>query len=449
MRELLEGVDKEELLDFLDNYAKDDSKFANTVNVRFGNPGYYEELKKIKKAIDAALEGVKDDNTRDSWGNVNFCTGDILSEISMRIEQGHIKLAFAETVLLYRELLNLFEYQGECEISMEAEYCIGIMSDIADAAVIDEDKAYIFGHCIMLSNIIDGKDYGADYEDELLKVSVKLVTAENRSELEEALSRVDVRRFDESIRLIQLDIIRKFDGASVADAFINENLRFPKMRELAFESAMTRNDFAEGERLCIEGIAAIERNYGISPWLYRLFSVHEKAGNIDSQIETAKEIVLLGSMEYYDILKSLLIEQRSWDSGYRNFLRECEEKMHSSSYMSVLAKENELKLLLKETIKHTRQIYDYGKLLAREYPTEVLAIIQKQINKEAKAATKRSRYKDVCDSITAFAKMGYHIEAISLVDNLKNAYRHRPAFVDELNHLNTYLQNRPDIMYMP
>jgi hypothetical protein len=246
LRNFLEGLDREELIDFLDDYAKSDPKFANMIIVRFDYPDYDEELDKIKRAIGAALEGVHDYSVRDSWGNVYFDTSEIIEEIRVRIKQRHMKLAFMETATLYQELLNLFEYQGECEVSMEAEYCINIMSDIADTVTSSADKAHIFKHCIMLSEIKDGKDYGADYEDELLRVAAKLVTIENRAELESALERVSVKRFEESIKLIQLGIIQKFDGAEAVDAFIGENLRFEKIREIAFTSAMSRNDLIKG-----------------------------------------------------------------------------------------------------------------------------------------------------------------------------------------------------------
>ena len=121
MRKLLERLGWEELLDFLDDYAKIDFRFANAINLRFSDPGYDEELGKMTIAIDVALEGVNDYSARDSLGFVSFCTGDIISEIRTRIAQGHIRLAFAETVMFYRELLNLLEHQGECELSMEAE----------------------------------------------------------------------------------------------------------------------------------------------------------------------------------------------------------------------------------------------------------------------------------------------------------------------------------------
>jgi len=66
LRKLLEGLNREELLDFMDDYAKSDPRFANAINVRFNDPRYDEELAKIKRAIDIALEGVNDYSSRDS-----------------------------------------------------------------------------------------------------------------------------------------------------------------------------------------------------------------------------------------------------------------------------------------------------------------------------------------------------------------------------------------------
>ena len=81
MRELLDGLSREELIDFIEDCAKSDPKFANTVNVWFCIPGFEEELEKIKRTINIALEGVNDYSFRDSWGNVSFETGDIITEI--------------------------------------------------------------------------------------------------------------------------------------------------------------------------------------------------------------------------------------------------------------------------------------------------------------------------------------------------------------------------------
>ena len=60
MRKLLEGQNREKLIDFLVEYAKADAKFANAVNVCFGKAEYEEELDKIKDAINYALRDVTD-----------------------------------------------------------------------------------------------------------------------------------------------------------------------------------------------------------------------------------------------------------------------------------------------------------------------------------------------------------------------------------------------------
>jgi len=139
-----------------------------------------------------------------------------------------VKLAFAELELLYRKLIENFEYQEECEIADEADDCLRIMSDIADKAILPEDKEYIFNQCIELAELDDGKDYGADYEDKLLRISAKFAALENISQLEAALEQCESFQWRaEEFKLIRLEIIRKIEGDASADNFIAANLEFP------------------------------------------------------------------------------------------------------------------------------------------------------------------------------------------------------------------------------
>ena len=66
MRKLFERLNREKLLDFLVEYAENDAKFANAVNVRFGKPEFEEELNKIENEIDNALSDVSDYSKHDS-----------------------------------------------------------------------------------------------------------------------------------------------------------------------------------------------------------------------------------------------------------------------------------------------------------------------------------------------------------------------------------------------
>ena len=435
MRRLLDKIKRDKLLDFLVEYAQNDAKFANAINVRFGKPIFEEELDKIENEIDSALDGVADYRSHDRWGNAIFNTSDIIAEIRQRCSQGHIRLAFAETELLYRKLLKLFEYQGECEISDEAWYCISIMSDIADKAVSADDKEFIFQHCIGMSEIEDGKNYGADYESELLKIAAKFVTAENRMELENILAGLESVWQEEEFKLIHLKIIQVFDGEAAVDCFVAENLRFPKIREVAFDKAIMCGNFSEAERLCVDVISSDNQHFGVSPWLYKLYSVYEQSGNETGMAETAKSILLSGDLEYYEKLKSLIERQKTWDELYPTLLNELASALHYINYMEILQKEDEHVLLLEQLKKHSDQVYRHGKFLAEKYPTVVCDLFTNQLKREAHAAHKRDLYREVCSHIEKFSDSGYKNEATELIKELKDRYKRKPAFVDELTKI--------------
>jgi len=431
--ELIEGLSKEQLTEFLVDYAERDSKIVNALNVRFGIPEFKTELAKIQRKINDALKGVSDWSRHDSWGHVYIDTNDIFNEIHERAEQGHVKLAFAQLEMLYRKLLAHFEYQGECEISDDAEYCLTIMFELADKAILEEDKEYIFKRCIELTEFEDGKDYGADYEDRLLSISAKFVTLENVSQLDAALTRYESRTWEaEKFKLIRLEIIRKTEGDESTDRFIAENLTFPKIREIAYDKAVIAKDFEQGEHLCIEALATYEHRYGISPWLYKLYNIYELMGSLSKMTETAKKILLSGDLKYYDTLKSLLEKQAVWDNAYPQLLGECSANLSYSGYMEILEKEKEYDLLLEQTEMHMEQVYCYGKLLAGKYPSEVCSIFTSQLDKEASTANSRKSYSTVCSHIKLFAEAGYVEESQKLIESFKTKFKRKPAFVDEL-----------------
>jgi hypothetical protein len=432
---LLQKLNKETIIDFLVDYAESDPRFINAVNVRFGKPEFENEVNKIEEKIDNALAGASDYRRQGGWGYIDFDVSDIVNEIKLRADQGHIKLAFMEIELLYRKLLEIFEYQSECEVSDEAENCFVVMSEIADKAVLAEDKEYIFRQCIELSGVEDGKDYGADYEDKLLGVAAKVVTPENVNELKNVLEKFNSSWREEEFTLIQLEIIKRIEGKNASDIFITKNLHFPKIREIAFNKAMACKNYKESERLCIDAFVGHEEQDDHPDWLCKLYSVYEKTRNTVKMTETAENILLNGNIDYYEKLKSLLKKQGIWDSSYSELLQKCNLKLSHFDYMDILAKEKEYFLLLEQVKKHKEQIYDYGKLLAKKYPADVSAIFIRQISKEAEIVHGRESYRRVCSYISCFSEAGFRLESAEMIERFKIKYKRKPAFVDELNKL--------------
>jgi hypothetical protein len=431
MRDLIKNIEPSELLDFLVEYAQRNSKFANELRVKFAEPDLHAEIDKISALIDEALDGVSDYSRRDSWGWVHVDTSDIAFEIRERVEQGHIRLAFAALETLYLKLLEVFEYQGECEISDEAEDCLRMMSETADSADAVSDQEYIYEHCIELAYKDEGKNYGADYEDKLLDIASRFVTRNNCAKLENALSQFETSWRGEEFKLIRLTMIRRLDGAAAADAFIAANLKYPKVREIAYATAIERQDYAEAERLCV-GAANEPGGRDTRNWLYKLYAVYERVNDCGKQADTAERILLLGDLEYYDKLKTLLTDDARWDNEYPALLKKCAEQLSFTQYMRILNSENEFELLLGQLRLHQEQVYDYSAALTTRYGDDVHGIFLAQINSEAEKANCRDAYRKVCEHIEIFAAAGYASSAAKLIMDCKLRYKRRPAFVDEL-----------------
>jgi hypothetical protein len=438
MKKLLQKLTKEELIKFMLNYAEEDERFANAISVCFDKPDYKKELEKIKRLIGNALSDAADCEYRGGWGYLDVDVSDIVGEANQRAEQGHIKLAFMILEELYCGLLDIFEYQAECEIADEVERMLVDMQTIAYKAVTFEDREYIYNQCIALSDYDKGKDYGADYEDKLLKIAVKFVTKSNYAELSKVLSRLESSKWREGeFKLIRLDVIRKIEGTKAAEKFITENLHYEEIREVAFDKAMKSKNYTEAERLCIEALNHNNNkpHWQISQWLYKLHSVYEKIENADKMAETARKILLAGDLKYYDILKALLKKSGAWEKSYSKLLGDCKKLLIDNDYAKLLEKEKEYDLLLGAVKANPRLVYTYGKLLAKKYYADISTIFIEQINKEAAVTHNRKTYQDVCRSISIFAKAGYKNEVITLVGEYKETYKRRPAFVDELGKI--------------
>ena len=425
-RTLMEQLAPGELLGFLEDYAKRDGAFEEALRIRFEEPDEQAELARLGGKIDRALESVCRYGQGRWYEPSTIDTSDISFEIEQRLKQGHVLLAFKALETMYRKLIEVFEEQEECEVADEVEDCLRQMSIVAEHAIDPADQAYIFDCCIVLADIEDGKDYGADYEDKLLAISAKFVTPENLGELEAAIARYETEWSAEGFALIRLTITRRLEGTQAADVFIAAHLKYEKIRTIAYEIALRRQDLVRAERLCQDAAG------GDFVWLHRLYAVHTLMEDASKMMETARRVALRGDLEYYDKLKVLLQEHGQWEAAYPALLEDCARQLPYIKYMEVLNSENEFALLLEQAKKHPEQIYLYGAALATQYRDKVRGVYLKLLKKEAEKAYGRSAYQVVCGHIENFAGAGYMPAAAALIEEFKLLYKRKPAFVDEL-----------------
>ncbi|MDR1309951.1 MAG: hypothetical protein LBL95_08675 [Deltaproteobacteria bacterium] len=432
-KDLLESINISELLDFLTDYASHDRKFDNAVHVRFGRLDFDREVNKIGHMIEGKLSIDRFDNYHSYYGYIDVDTREIDAEIQTRLQQGHIRLAFACYEEKYRKFLDVFEYQAECEISDEAEICIERMAEVAQLAKDAADQDYIFDHCLALCRLDTARDYGADYEDRFLRIAAQFIAPTNRAEFEAELSKHETGWGSDTFKVIRLDIVRRLDGERAADDYIEGNLATGAIREIAYDAAMARQDYARAEQLCL---TVPDEPHGYpSRWRYKLLAAYEKTGDQDKQAGVLEQILLNGDLGYYDKLKSLLTKLGRWKAGYPALLEKCEEQLSYSGYMGILDKENELGRLMEQVRRHRETVFSYGQRLSAKYYDEVRELFTALLNAWSAAAKNRKAYAELSSRIASFAKAGYAAQANGLIAEYKLSHRRQPAFVDELNKL--------------
>ncbi len=102
------------------------------------------------------------------------------------------------------------------------------------------------------------------------------------------------------------------------------------------------------------------------------------------------------------------------------------------AYAALLAQEGEAALLLDVVKQHKAYIMHYGKQLAAGYPQATYAIYEEYILAEAKQATDRGKYKNVCRILKNLSEAGGKAAAINLIECLSEMYQRRPAMIEEL-----------------
>lgn len=441
MSETWESVSKEKLLDFVREYARRDEVFANALRVQFDQPVTRKDVSRIRDRFKERLEAAFHDRFRQRWTPRSLQTGEIFHEIDERTAQGHFRMAFESLSAVYKELLEYFDVQEECEVSDEVEYCLTKMADVARRISDPTDQVFVYDTCIELANLQTGRDYGASYEDKLLAIAVDFLTSDNRASFDRLLGIFKDSYRRDSFMPIHLRAVHKLDGEAAAQAFVDQNLDSEPIRLIAFERAMTAKNYSEAERICRivtdapdHQTFAANRYWGLGqPWEERLYSVYQKSKDRENQIILAEKLLLFGKIEYYAILKQLLKRAGRWTSTYPVLLAKCGEQLDYGNYMQILKAERENETLMRQVEAHPDTIYQYGKGLLPEYRERVKAVFVTRLDGETQSARDRRDYASVCRSLAKFGALGFSQEAKALADKYRLVHKRRHAFIDELN----------------
>lgn len=238
------------------------------------------------------------------------------------------------------------------------------------------------------------------------------------------------------IKLLQLDVLQRFDSEEKTGDFIKENLRYSEFRKIAIEHALEKHSFQEAIQLCLDGEEVDQEFRGlVKDWKELRFLVYEKMGDLENQKKLAFGLILENDYKYYLKLKQLCSDEE-WGGVVDEILENLEEERFLPGiYERILVEEKLVAKILEYCRKRPSYIVSYYPHLIEEYPVEVDELFIKYILESVREATDRKKYKQVCAVIEKYKSAYGEKPAARLIGSLQMEYPRRPAFLDELKKM--------------
>ncbi|WP_240377172.1 cut8/STS1 family protein [Bacillus piscicola] len=240
----------------------------------------------------------------------------------------------------------------------------------------------------------------------------------------------------QQVKLIQLEVIEFCDGDAAAETFIHANLEHSAFREKAIERLLAKEEYKEVIKLCEQGLE-IDKDYrGLgTTWKKYQLQAYEALGDIQKQRELLLEFLYGNDSTYYPKLKNLYSPEE-WPQVLQEIVDTFKQMPYlPSTYEEILIEEGltaELLESCKKTLLAIEHLYPY---LVEEYPEAVNELFIKHIKEEADRSTERKQYRQVCKTIRLYQKACGTDPAQTLIEELKDTHKRRPAFLDELNKI--------------
>ncbi|MCE7791530.1 hypothetical protein K8O68_03705 [Salipaludibacillus sp. CUR1] len=453
LSDLLNKLSKEDLVKLLLEINEDNRLFGLQVKLRFSDG--QDDVSLCRELIRTCF---------DAAGIYNFEIGAdiedavtkveiVLEKADVRRDEGNTELAMKIGLMVYQETYPLLQevYNPE-ELEGFVDKTLKLIDTIAqEIANGKNEKLKKKVADDLMRTVNDFSDRGYDHDLNLPLMEVishfgsdpavrKKLEDKIHSELEDS---GDFHFINENYKLFQLKLLERFGEPEKLKKFVYDNLNLMPLRKKAIDQAIKQEDFAEAERLCIEGEEEAKKwPVPRKEWKALRYHIHKIAGNQQGQRNAAMELIIEGDFDYYQPLKKLTAPD-DWNKTKASIIREMEEAPEvQEAYISLLIEENEtgkLSSYFESRLDDVTKLYPY---LLPHYKDEVKNLFAASIQASSSSAGSRNKYKSIGETIRMFGSVCGIKEAESLIGQLEEKYKHRSAFKEELKKVRKNLRKK-------
>lgn len=419
-----------------------------------------EEFKRAMSVVREKIVAAKRRGTHkgfiDYRGCISVCHEfiDILEDMGKAVERGEYVYAYAVTALI---LINCAKLAGLADDSAGGiTDTRGWVNEVLEKITSKVEHGSAEAEFIFRQSLKDSRkktfDEWESFAYDLLLATAKLATSKNVNKLYTVLDELSERLSQKAYAswhmerdcLVRLVAITASAGDEAAEHFIAANLKYDGILRVAILKAIENGKYVNGEKLCLEKISSMDRDYyWTQEWYELLFDIYSKMDNKEKQADLAADLLIYKhDTQYYDVLKNLFREKGVWEIEYPLLLEQLEQNLPYRLYSHILDEEGEMERLLNLVSVHSSSVFDYVKQLSMKFPKETYGICLAEIRKQADQADNRMKYRHICSNIGSLFSYGGVTETYDIIEELQGKYPRRAAMLDELNQLLARLKKK-------
>jgi hypothetical protein len=446
---ILSNQNKEELIKIILDLSEDNPDIEKQLLFKY--TPQKDEIPSAKKLITASINGAKRKGFID-WRHVGQALQGAeltLQKAQEKVEKGEWESAVLLALAVMPPVVKMLNFSDDSNGSIGdvMNWAIRIIDEAVTNSLPnlnDKENKGLF-EAIIKEALKAHYDGWSDWRYALLKICTNYSPAKDlriklEKQLESLLSKADTSWSDRygrtQIKLLQLEIIERCDGADPAEKFIYVNIHESEFREKAIALEMEKGDYKKVIQLCLDGEEADKEYRGlIHKWKEYRYQAYELLGDIEQQKQLARELLFKSEFSYFLKLKELY-PVNEWDVVLNKIVDDFNKMDYQPSvYLSILKEENLTAELLIYCQSNIRSIIDLYPYIIKDYLEEVNELFIRYIEYSAEEATDRKKYRTVCSIIKTYKKACGTIHSHKLIGELREKYKRRPAFIEELGKI--------------
>ena len=443
--EVLEGLRKDQLVNILVELAEEDAILENRLLMTYSdNAGKADLQKWIRSIVNKYLGRA---------GYIEYHdTNEFVSELGeclVRIEDDADGIeALDQAFVLLEEAIDAFQYADDSDgdIGCLVEDTLATMEVVADDAVRFKPdlRQEVFDKLLSRSEhpMFEGWN---EYQIALLKICTDVADSPEQIESvrRKVTSMIDETSTDyyrqyrnEELSRVLFRMIEQHGQEEESVKFIHDNLQYPSFREQMLHKYLAKKQFPQVIQLAAEGEQADKNLPGlVQKWKRFRYAAYKALSRETEQFSLAKELFLDGDFAFYRDLKELAADPEQLYIELKQDVQNGTGWKAASLFQSLIKEENDLSEMLMFVQKNPGYIEEYADKLIGQYEDEIQKIYKNSIESAASRASNRKGYQSICQMIRRYGKLIGKQHRQTIVDELRNSYPRKPAFLDELSKL--------------